>query len=69
MSWATHVDGMLVGLEHGPEHLAGLEAGLADEVVANAQQLRKGHFDNLVKVTARLAHLEAVDPADGQQAL
>lgn len=60
---------MLVGLEHRPEHLTGFEAGLVDEVITDAQQLWECHLDNLVKVAARLAHLEPIHPADGQQTL
>lgn len=65
----THVDGVLVSLEHRPEHLTGLETGLVDEVVSNTQQLRESHLDDLVEIGSCLSHLEPVHPADGQQAL
>jgi len=60
---------MLVGLEDGPEHLTSLETGLVDEIVADGQQLRECHFDNLVEICSCLAHLEPVDSANGQQTL
>lgn len=63
------VNGVLVGLEDSAQHLASLETGLVDQAVGNCEQLREGHLNNLIKVFSCLAHLEAVDAADGQQAL
>ena len=63
------VDGVLVGLENSAQHLASLETGLVDQAVGDSEQLREGHLDNLIKVFPRLTHLEAINAADGQQAL
>jgi len=63
------VDGVLVGLENGAQHLSSLEAGLVDQAVGNVEQLGECHLHNLVKVFSCLTHLEAVDATDGQQTL
>lgn len=65
----SYVDGVLVDLQHGAEDLSSLQACLAGQRVANVQQLREGHGDNLVKVCPVLSRLEPVDLADGQQTL
>jgi hypothetical protein len=69
MTGKLKVDGVLVSLENCAQHLASLETGLVDQAVGNCEQLRESHLDNLVKVFSCLSHLEAVDAADGQQAL
>lgn len=69
MTGKLKVDGVLVSLENSAQHLASLETSLVDQAVGNCKQLRKCHLNDLVKVFSCLSHLEAIDAADGQQAL
>lgn len=68
-AWITHVDGVLVGLDNGAQHLRRLQALLIHQLLSNTEQLREGVLHNLVKFLPLLSSLESVYSADGQQTL
>lgn len=65
----SYVDGVLVHLQHCAQNLSSLQASLAGKRVADVEQLWERQGDDLVKICAVLAGLEAVDFTYRQQAL
>lgn len=65
----THVDCMLIRLDHMAEHLSRLQTFLIHQLVTDDKKLREGVLDDLVEIRPLLPRLESVDTADGQQTL
>lgn len=69
VSRRTDINSVLVDLENGPQHLASFQARLIYQPRADVQQLRKCNLNNAIELGPVLGALEAVYPADSQQAL
>jgi hypothetical protein len=65
----AYVYRVLISLHDSPKDFASVQARLDDQTVSNIQQQRKGHRYHLVKVSAHLAHLEAIHPTYCKQTL
>lgn len=65
----THIDSVLVRLDHKTKHLRSLQAFLVHQPLANAEQLRERVLDDLIELLPLLAGLKPVHATNCQQAL
>lgn len=65
----AHVDGMLIRLHNGAQHLRRLQTLLIHQLLPNTEQLWERVFHNLVKFLPLLSSFESVYAADSQQTL